>query len=302
MTPARADTPSPKVSFLSSVLRLARPRQWIKNLLVFAAPAAAGVLLESGPLLRTVVAFIALCLAASGTYCINDALDVEADRTHPVKRNRPVAAGIISVRTAIIAGIVLIAIGIAISLPIHNGELTLVITTYAAITIAYSLFLKNEPVIELGIIAAGFVLRMIAGGVAAEVVISDWFLIVAASGSLFIIAGKRYAELLELGTNSAAHRRALDEYTAGFLAFVRAASAAVMLTAYFLWAFESAVANDNSTWFRISIIPFVLAIMRYAHIIELGRGGAPEDVVIEDRMLQLLAVIWIATFALGTYA
>ena len=298
-------TPRPSTSRLAlawAFVRLARPRQWIKNTLVFAAPVAAGVLLESGPLARTLVAFVALCLVASGTYYINDALDVESDREHPTKQHRPVAAGVVSPRFAIGGGIFLLILGLAVSLPVNNGELTLVIASYVIITVAYSLYLKNEPVIELGIIATCFVLRTVAGGVAAEVTISNWFLIVAASGALFVIAGKRHAELLELDDKHSPHRRALDEYTTGFLAFVRAISGAVLVTAYCLWAFESAANTGDYTWFRISIVPFVLAVMRYAHIIELGRGGAPEDVVLEDHTLQVLALIWIATFILGTYA
>jgi decaprenyl-phosphate phosphoribosyltransferase len=295
----RAAASEPRPSTATALLRTARPKQWIKNVLVFAAPAAAGVLTEAGPLARTIVAFIAMCLAASGTYFLNDALDAEADRQHPTKRYRPVAAGYISVRTAKIMCVVLIAAGIAISIPISRGELALVVAGYAALTISYSIWLKHEPVIDLAAVAAGFVLRAIAGGVAADVLISDWFLIVAAAGSLFMVTGKRHAEQVELGDESGSHRSTLDEYSTSYLGFVRAVSAAVMVTAYCLWAFENAFATGDETWFRLSIIPFVLAVLRYAHVIEQGGGGAPEEIVLSDRVIQVLGVLWIATFAIG---
>ena len=209
----RAAASQPRPSIVTSLLRTARPKQWVKNVLVFAAPAAAGVLTEPGPLARTLVAFVAMCLAASGTYFLNDALDAEADRQHPTKRFRPVAAGYVSVGLAKVMAAVLIAAGIAISIPISRGELALVVAGYAALTVSYSLWLKHEPVIDLAAVAAGFVLRAIAGGVAADVLISDWFLIVAASGSLFMVTGKRHAEQLELGERRRARTAARSRST-----------------------------------------------------------------------------------------
>ncbi|MEX2255311.1 MAG: decaprenyl-phosphate phosphoribosyltransferase [Acidimicrobiia bacterium] len=298
----RAAAAAPQPSLAVSLLRTARPKQWVKNVLVFAAPGAAGVLTEPGPLIRTLVAFVALCLAASGTYFLNDALDAEADRQHPTKRNRPIAAGHLSVGTAKMIAAGLILAGIAISLPVSRGELAITVAGYAVLTVSYSIWLKHEPVIDLACVAAGFVIRAIAGGVAADVFISDWFLIVAGAGSLFMVTGKRMAELTELGDDSGAHRATLEEYSTRFLGFVLAVSAGVMLTAYCLWAFESAASTGDETWFRLSIIPFVLAILRYAHVVDQGRGGAPEEVVLADRMIQVLGLLWVATFAIGVNA
>jgi decaprenyl-phosphate phosphoribosyltransferase len=298
----RAAASAPQPSLAVSLLRTARPKQWVKNVLVFAAPGAAGVLTEPGPLIRTLVAFVALCLAASGTYFLNDALDAEADRQHPKKRNRPIAAGHVSVGAAKMIAAGLILAGIAISLPVSRGELAITVAGYAVLTVSYSIWLKHEPVIDLACVAAGFVIRAIAGGVAADVFISDWFLIVAGAGSLFMVTGKRMAELTELGDDSGAHRATLEEYSTRFLGFVLAVSAGVMLTAYCLWAFESAASTGDETWFRLSIIPFVLAILRYAHVVDQGRGGAPEEVVLADRMIQVLGLLWVATFAIGVNA
>jgi decaprenyl-phosphate phosphoribosyltransferase len=282
-----------------ALLRTARPKQWIKNVLVFAAPGAAGVLDDPAQIGRTLVAFVALCLAASGTYFLNDALDARADREHPTKKNRPVAAGHVSAPLAVSMFVVLVVAALAISVPITRGELALVIGGYVVLTASYSVFLKHEPVVDIGAVAAGFVLRAVAGGVATDVEISDWFLIVAAFGSLFMVTGKRHAEQIELGDGSGSHRSTLEAYSTSFLAFVRVIAASVAVTAYCLWAFESAAATGDETAFRISIIPFVLGILRYAHLIEQGKGGAPEEIVLADRVLQVLGFLWLATFAVG---
>lgn len=306
MSVARARTsagsskkPVPSTSLARALLQTARPKQWVKNVLVFAAPGAAGVLDDASQLGRTIVALVALCLAASGTYFLNDALDFHADRTHPTKRHRPVAAGRVSTRLAVSMFVALELAALAIAAPITRGELALVIGGYILLTVSYSVWLKHEPVVDIGAVAAGFVLRAIAGGVATDVEISDWFLIVAAFGSLFMVTGKRHAEQIELGSSSGSHRSTLEEYSTSFLSFVRAVAASVTVTAYCLWAFESAAATGDETAFRVSIIPFVLGILRYAHLIEQGKGGAPEEIVLADRVLQVLALIWLASFAVG---
>jgi decaprenyl-phosphate phosphoribosyltransferase len=289
-------------SMFRSLVRTARPKQWIKNVLVFAAPAAAGVLDDPTQLARTVVAFVAFCLAASGTYFLNDALDAHADRQHPTKQHRPIAAGHVSDGLAKVMAAILIVLSLAVAAPVRSGELAAVVAGYVLLTVSYSVWLKHEPVVDLGAVAAVFVIRAIAGGVATGVEISDWFLIVAGGASLFMVTGKRYAEQIELGDASGAHRATLTAYSRGYLSYVRAVASSVTVTAYCLWAFENAQAIGEATWFRISIVPFVLAILRYAHLIEQGQGGAPEDIVLSDRVLQVLGLIWAITFAIGVYA
>jgi decaprenyl-phosphate phosphoribosyltransferase len=248
------------------------------------------------------VAFVAFCLAASGTYFLNDAMDAEADRHHPTKRNRPVAAGLISTAQAKVTAVVLIVLALAISAPLNSGRLLVVVATYVVVTVSYSLWLKHEPILDLGAVAAGFGLRAIAGGYATDVPLSNFFLIVVGAGSLFIVAGKRHAELTELGDASSGHRQTLGAYSDSFLNYVRAVTSGVAITGYALWAFERAAEVGNTFWFRLSIVPFVLAILRYALTVEQGGGGAPEEVVLRDRMLQLLGVAWLACFAIGVHA
>jgi decaprenyl-phosphate phosphoribosyltransferase len=300
-SPGAGEEAARRRSMASAILRTARPKQWVKNVLVFAAPAAAGVLDQGDVLLKTLVAFVAFCFAASGTYFLNDASDAEADRLHPTKRNRPVAAGDLSLTQARVIGGVLIAASLLIAAPVNDGKLTLVIAAYLAVTVAYSLWLKHEPVIDLAAVAAGFVFRAIAGGVATGVPLSDWFLIVAGAGSLFMVTGKRHAEQVELGDVSQSHRSTLADYSDAYLRYVRAVSSAVLLTGYCLWAFENATATGDETWFRLSIVPFVLAVLRYALVVEQGGGGAPEEVVLSDRTIQVLGVLWAVTFMIGVH-
>jgi decaprenyl-phosphate phosphoribosyltransferase len=303
--PARATPPAGSEerhsSLLKAIVRTARPKQWTKNVLVFAAPAAAGVLGQRDALLQTLVAFIGFCLAASGTYFLNDANDAVADRLHPTKRLRPIAAGDLDARTARIIAGVLVFLALLVTAPINDFKLTGVIAAYVVITLSYTLWLKYEPVIDLAAVAAGFVLRAIAGGVATSVRLSDWFLIVAGAGSLFIVTGKRHAEQVELGSDSLEHRRTLGEYSTAFLGYVRAVASSVAILAYCLWAFEKSKPVGNPIWFELSIVPFVLAILRYALLLEQGKGGAPEELVLADRTLQVICVAWIALFAIAIH-
>lgn len=289
------------------ILRTLRPRQWLKNALVFAAPAAAGVVTHRSALAHAAIAFVAFCLAASGTYCINDVLDREADRRHPTKRNRPIASGLVSVPVAITLGVALLVGALAVSATADRPKLAAVLAIYVGVTLAYSTWLKHEPILDIGAVASGFVLRAIAGGVAVAVPLSNWFLIVACFGSLFIVTGKREAELMLMGDEGRTTRQSLGAYTPTFLRYVRTVSSAVLITGYCLWAFENPVTRRQATstsgdiWFQLSIIPFVFGVLRYGLLVDAGQGGAPEDVVLGDRTLQILGVCMMVLFAIGVY-
>jgi len=289
---------APHPSPAQALLHLARPKQWLKNVLVFAAPAAAGILDEGDALAKSAVAFVCFCIAASGTYYLNDALDVNADRAHPTKRNRPVASGAVSAGLAMLLGAVLLVAATGLAF-VASWRLALVVASYSALTVAYSTRLKNAAVVELATVAAGFVLRTIAGGVAVGAPISEWFLIVAGSGSMFMVTGKRYAELLELGDRAAAHRPSLARYSLSYLTYVRGVASAVAILAYCLWSFEKSALSGNEVWFQLSAVPFVLGILRYALLLDEGRGGAPEELVLGDRMLQVVGVTWAVIFAMA---
>jgi decaprenyl-phosphate phosphoribosyltransferase len=276
-----------------------RPKQWLKNLLVFAAPLAAGSIFQPDILLPTIGAFVVFCLASSATYLINDVRDVEADRAHPTKQHRPIAADRLSVRSALITSFVLVIISLALAWWISLALLGVVIA-YLVFTLAYSLTLKHEPVIELALLAMGFLLRAVAGAAAADLAVSQWFLIVAAFGSLFMATGKRFSELeRHLQSGDEPVRRSLAGYSPGFLRFVLATSAAVTITAYCLWAFEVGQAPSTLPWAQWSVLPFVLAMLRYGAAIDRGAAEAPEEAALHDRVLLFLAAAWLVLFGLG---
>lgn len=275
-----------------------RPAQWVKNVLVGAAPLAAGMIDDFDVVASTAVAFVAFCMAAGGVYLCNDLFDIEADRAHPVKCRRPIASGAVRVPVAIALAVVLLAGSLLVS-GLLNTELLAVMATYIALNLAYSAALKHQRVIDLAIVSSGFLLRAIAGGAAAEITLSRWFLIVAAFGSLFMVAGKRYSELVLLGEDAARTRRSLAGYSASYLRFVWSIAAAVAIGAYCLWAFEVGEGQDGVPWAQISVAPFVIALLRYALDVDSGRAGAPEEIVLHDRVLQLVGLVWLVIFTLG---
>jgi decaprenyl-phosphate phosphoribosyltransferase len=276
-----------------------RPKQWTKNLLVVAAPLAAGDIGEPGVLGSTLLAFVAFCAASSAIYLVNDCADLEADRLHPRKRFRPIAAGQLSIRAALVVAVALFAASIALA-AVARWEFVALVLSYIAVMLLYALRLKHEPVLDLTLIAGGFLMRAVAGGLAADIPISDSFLLVAGFGSLFIVAGKRYSELHTLGSE-AGTRRSLVRYTDTYLRFVWSIAAAATVTAYCLWAFEAgADAGDSGVpWHTLSILPFVVGLLRYAVDIDAGEAAEPEDIVWGDRVLQGVGVVWIVVLSLG---
>jgi len=273
-----------------------RPKQWTKNLLVVAAPLAAGQITDAGVLWPTLVAFVAFCLASSAIYLVNDCADRDADRLHPRKRHRPIAAGELSVPAALAAATVLGAVSTAAGF-LTTWQLGTLLVAYLATQVLYSWQLKNEPVLDLTMVTGGFLMRAVAGGLAAGLPISDWFLLVAGFGSLFMVAGKRYSELHTLGSE-AGTRRSLVRYTDTYLRFVWSIAAAATITAYCLWAFENA-GTSSVPWHTFSIVPFVVGLLRYAVDIDAGEAAEPEDIVWGDRLLQAVGVVWLVLLVLG---
>ena len=279
-----------------AVLRTTRPRQWTKNLLVFAAPGAAGVLGQRDILIDSVLAFVSLCLVSGATYLWNDTIDREVDARHPTKRNRPIAAGHLLPRTATVAAVALGLGGLGLALVV-DWRLLVVVAAYLALTLAYSTVLKSIVVLDVVAIAAGFVLRAVAGGAATGVPISNWFFIVTTFGSLFVVVGKRQGETATV-EGAGALRPTLDVYTESYLAFLRTVSAGVMLVAYCLWAFETtAIEQISAPLYELTIAPFLVAVLRYALLLDAGHGGAPEEVFLSDRPLQAAGAAWFVTYA-----
>jgi decaprenyl-phosphate phosphoribosyltransferase len=286
----------PPPNLAVGIIKALRPRQWIKNVLVVAAPLATlggNVHYDYRDVLYKVgIAFVVFCLAASSIYLINDARDVDADRQHPTKRFRPIAAGVVAPCVAYTLATALGAAALAISL-VTVPALGLVIAIYLAIQLGYCFGLKHQAVLDICIVSSGFLIRAIGGGVATGIPLSQWFVLVTAFASLFVAAGKRYAELQLAERTGAKIRRSLENYTGTYLRFVWTMSATAVIVFYGLWAFERD--RHSGSWFAVSMIPITIAMLRYAVDVDGGMAGEPEDIVLGDRVLQLLGVAWIAT-------
>ncbi|WP_369052006.1 decaprenyl-phosphate phosphoribosyltransferase [Kineococcus terrestris] len=286
---------------VTGLVRTARPRQWVKNVLVVAPLLPAGAAqLDAQAFLGAAVAFAAFCVVASAVYLVNDAKDVEADRAHPKKRFRPIASGAVSPGAAYATAAVLFVVGIGGS-ALWEPALAVVMAVYAAIQLVYCFGMKHEPVVELASVASGFLLRALAGGVAAGIELSEWFLLTTAFGSLFMAAGKRYAEARQGEATGRAVRKVVQKYTQTYLRFVWTLSATVLVTAYSLWAF-SVLAEEAQPWSWVSVVPFVLAVLRYGVDVDRGQAEEPEELALHDRVLLGLAASWVVVLLLAVYA
>jgi decaprenyl-phosphate phosphoribosyltransferase len=287
---------------IKALIKEARPTQWLKNVLVFAAPGALGVLNQWEPLWKSVVTFIAFCLVASGTYYWNDIKDVVQDRLHPIKKFRPIAHGEIPLGVARITGSVLLVGGPLLALWVRP-QAGAILALYALLTLGYSTRLKHVPLLDLAIVSSGFVLRAMAGAAATMTPMSNWFVLCVTFGSFFIVTGKRFAELFELGDSAGTTRASLKSYTLDFLRQLLVISCTATVLAYCLWAFENASNNEEIIPLHgVSIVPMVLALLRYLMMLEKGGGGAPEEVFMRDRTIQVYGVIWVVLYGLAVYA
>ncbi len=277
---------------LRPLIKSMRPRQWAKNVFVFAALIFDGQLLSIGPLLRTMAGFVLLCLASSAVYLVNDIADAEADRSHPKKRERPIASGALKASTAATVAAILFALSLAASFAL-NYKFGLVVLAYLVLNLLYSFRLKHVPIIDVMILAAGFVLR-VAGGVALIIVerFSPWLSVCTTLLALFIGFGKRRAELTLLQEEANSHRRVLDGYSIAFLDQLIAIVSGTTIVAYSLYTFSATNLPSNNM--MMITIPFVVyGIFRYLHLIHVEHaGGAPEELVFSDRPLMATLILW----------
>jgi len=265
-------------------------------MLVFAAPCAAGWIGRPRIAAEATGALLVLCMVSSATYLVNDVRDREQDREHPHKRLRPVAAGELSTRAALWIAAALAVSGIALASAITPG-LGLLACGYLALTASYSLWLRRVVGLDILIVAAGFVIRALAGGVATDIYLSHWFLIVTACCAVFLVAAKRYAEL-RAHTGSGPARETLRRYSLGYLRVTLATSATIAGAAYVSWAFTR---PEHIVWYGLSIAPLLLWLGRYSILIGRGDGQAPEELILRDRVLLAMGATWIVLFLGGVY-
>jgi 4-hydroxybenzoate polyprenyltransferase len=269
-----------------------RPKQWTKNVFIFAGLVFDGQLLEFDPLIQTLFGFILLCFASSTVYIINDIADIEQDRQHPKKKDRPLPSGKLSIRSAALSAAVIGILTLAVSFYLNSLFGTLVLT-YIIMNLLYSLRLKHVPIIDVLFIASGFVLRVGAGVSLVTVErFSPWLYVCTTLLALFIGFGKRRAELSLLADRANSHRKVLDGYTISFLDQLIVIVSASTIMAYSLYTFSAENLPDNHL--MMLTIPFVLyGIFRYLYLIHVeDAGGAPDEVLITDLPFLLTILGW----------
>jgi decaprenyl-phosphate phosphoribosyltransferase len=281
-----------------AVLQTARPRQWPKNLLVFAAPLAGHTLGRHDGFWYAVTAAVAFVAASSAVYMVNDVVDVERDRNHPYKRSRPIAAGRLPVSHAIAVAVCFVLAALGAGFVIGEPMLTLVIAGYLTISFLYSAGLKHTPVIELGCVASGFVLRVLGGAVATHVPPSGWFLLVCSLGALMVAIAKRFTELTVLGADAAKHRPAMRGYSARALRIGQRVVSAVMVVSYVVWAANEPVLRTR-LWHLISSIALLAALTRFDRLTARATSKPVEDLISRDPVMVGCEVAWLVLFALG---
>lgn len=271
-----------------------RPKQWVKNLLVFAVPLAAGKVADAEVMTAAVLAFVVLTLAAAAVYLVNDVRDAEKDRLHPTKSARPIAAGKVSPKTAL--GTATLFSTAALAIPALMGEwgLVAIVVAYVVLQAGYQAGLREVVLLDIVIVAAGFVLRAVAGGVASEVLVSNWFLMVTGASALFVVSAKRFGELVTHGSTT---RQSLNNYTESYLRTIWTSSMFAAVVFYALWAVDLSSNRDDS-FAVLSIVPFSLIMLRYAFHADRGVAEAPETIVLTDRVMQLMAIAWVGMFLL----
>lgn len=286
---------------IRDVIRTMRPKQWVKNVFIFGALVFDGKLLQPLPLVVTVLGFVLLCLISSAVYVINDLADVEKDRLHPKKRNRPLASGRLSMRAGLVTAIALPVVVLPLSFWLNVG-FGLIVAGYLVLQIAYSFALKNMVIVDVLALAAGFVLRVGAGVSLIEVErFSPWLYVCTTLLALFLGLGKRRQELVLMGGKGINTRAILDHYNLAFLDQMIGVVTASTVMAYSLYTFSAAGLPQNHL--MMLTIPFVIyGIFRWLYIIHVqGNGGAPDEVVLQDRPLQVSLVLWGITVLLILY-
>lgn len=295
---AVAAAPLTRRSQTAALVAAVRPQQWVKNLLVLAAPLAGGVLLQPSVAVRCALTVSAMVCASCAGYLVNDVLDQELDRTHPRKRLRPVASGALPVRLALCAAAVLL-VSALVAAAVAGALVLAAVASYAAVTAAYALLLKHVPWWELSAVASGFVLRTVAGAAAARVPVSAWLLLAVSAAAGQIVVGKRSSELMSVGV---ATRPVLRSYTPAALRRVSLLTAAAVVAGYLGWAVTRGHLDaPGQAASLLSAVPVVLVVARWSRLTRLGASDAPEHVLVHDVVVRTGVLCWAAAFCVSLW-
>ena len=292
-----AAPPVSPARWLAAVIWTTRPRQWPKNLLVFAAPLAGASLGRGDGLGYALLAMLAFGLASAAVYFVNDVADAERDRRHPSKRNRPVASGALPAQHAIVLAVLAAVLAVGAGAVIREPLLVGCVSAYLCLSFLYSFRLKHVPYVEMLIVASGFLLRVLGGAAATHVRPSVWFLLVCSLGALGVAVAKRYTELTGLGAAAVRHRPVMRWYRPRLLRLAQILIGVGMLATYLMWA--SSERAGVRPWHLASAFPLALALIRFGVLTARGTIRPVEDLITRDAVMLCCEVAWLVLFCTG---
>ena len=289
------------MSIIKNLFLASRPNQWTKNLLVFLAPLFA-FSFETQTLLTSIKAFIAFCLISSSIYLINDSIDKNKDKEHPTKKFRAIASGLVSIKSAFLLSLVYLSLSLFIGFSI-NISFGFILVLYFLVQILYCFKLKQIPIIEFFCIASGFILRSVAGGVAANIFISSWFLLSVGMLSLFLAVEKRKAEIVNLQNSKLNTRKVLKSYSLTLINKFEAVLTSSTIMTYSLWAYGPSIGGSKSPFMIITIPLVMLGIFRYQMLSDIKQNRifkksninleTPEKIIFTDKPIQIILLSWL---------
>ena len=286
-------------------LRLLRPQQWLKNIFVLLPLFFGGALLQSPLVLRACVALAGFCLMASAVYCINDVVDAPADRLHDKKRLRPVASGAVSTTQALLiaVGLAIVAIALPLLIPTAGWQVAAVIGAYGMINVAYCLWIKQVAVVDVCVIAFGFVLRLLAGSVATGIVLSHWIVMMTFLLTLFMALSKRRDDVLKYDNTGVKLRKNITRYNLTFLNQAITITATVTLVCYVMYTVSPEVVSRTRTpYLYLTSIFVIVGLLRYIQLTVVDeKSGSPTHIVLHDVFLQIVVLLWTLSFFLILY-
>ncbi len=291
---------------MKNYIQLIRPTHWVKNLFIFLPVFFGQQFTNPTTLLQSLVAFVAFCFAASAVYCFNDIIDVDDDRRHPVKCQRPIASGAVNISTAYLFMVILIALSASVPM-LLNGEALyrtmLVIAIYIVMEFAYCTYLKRYAIIDICILSMGFVLRILAGGTATGIIISHWLVMMTFLLTLFLGIAKRRDDVIRMEATGIAPRHNTKRYNLVFVNEALTITAAVMLVCYIMYTVSPEVTeNFGSQYVYLTTIFVVMGLLRYIQLAVVdGKTGDPTKVLLHDRFTQCVLVGWSLSFILIIY-
>lgn len=278
-----------------SYIKLLRPKQWLKNLMLLFPPFLGGILLQNLLFPAIILPFMIFCFASSSVYIINDAVDCNADRHHPTKRFRPLPSGEVTTGVALLIAALLLVSAIYLANLITIKFMAFLLS-YLLISVGYSLFLKNYPVVDIFCIASGFIFRLLAGGEAFNIVISEWLFLTVFLLALFLSTGKRYSEKNVLGCEAGLHRKALSAYPDGFLDGLLFMTGSAVLVTYSMY-----VISRHSSLLLYTVPLCCLGLLRYILRVQSGMGGDPTESLLKDSPLMVIGVLWALLVGISIY-